>query len=202
VLTIVDAVSSLGGTSVPVDDIDVCLGASQKCFSAPPGLSTLSVSDRAWEAVEETDQTAFYTSLAPWRDVDLDTDEAVLLPYTPSVSNLYALDASMDRLLEDGVEDVHDRHERVAGYCRKRGRELGLDPYPESGDHCSPTVTAFEIPGRAEEIQRRLANDHGIVVATSLGDLSEDLLRIGHMGYNADRGRVKRTMGALEAVLA
>ncbi|MDG5777086.1 alanine--glyoxylate aminotransferase family protein [Haloarculaceae archaeon H-GB2-1] len=201
VLTIVDAVSSLGGTPVPVEQIDVCLGASQKCFSSPPGLSTLSVSDRAWEAVEATEQSSFYTSLEPWHGIDLDTDEAVLQPYTPSVSNLAALDASLDRLLDEGVDAVHERHAAVAEYCRERGRDLGLEPYPDSRASWSPTVTAFEVPGRAETLQRRLAEEHDVVVATGLGDHADDVLRIGHMGYNAERDRVERTMDALATVL-
>jgi aspartate aminotransferase-like enzyme len=201
VLRIVDAVSSLGGTPVPVDRIDVCLGASQKCFSSPPGLTTLSVSDRAWEAVERTPQETFYTSLGPWQDVDLDTDEAVLLPYTHLISNLYALEASLDRLLAEGLENVHERHERVARRCRERGREVGLEPYPATEDRCSPTVTAFRVEGHASEIQRRLDEEHDVVVATGLGDVANDVVRVGHMGYNADPDRVDETMDALAAVL-
>lgn len=201
VLTVVDAVSSLGGTPVPVEHVDVCLGASQKCFSSPPGLTTLSVSDRAWAEVEATEQDTFYTSLAPWQDVELTSGEPTLLPYTHSVSNLYALEVSLDRLLEEGLGLVYDRHASVAEYCRERGRELGLETYPGSDALCSPTVTAFRVDGRATEIQRRLEAEHGVVVATSIGDLADDVLRVGHMGYNADRDRVERTMDALADVL-
>jgi aspartate aminotransferase-like enzyme len=201
VLTIVDAVSSLGGTEVPVEHVDVCLGASQKCFSSPPGLTTLSVSDRAWEKVETTEQGTFYTSLEPWRDVEFPEDEPVHLPYTHSVSNLYALEASLDRILDEGRENVFDRHESVAEQCRERGRDLGLEIYPESEALASPTVTAFRVEGRATEVQRRLEADHDVIVATSLGDLADDVLRVGHMGYNADPDRVEQTMDALADVL-
>jgi aspartate aminotransferase-like enzyme len=201
VVTIVDAVSSLGGTPVPTDDIDVCLGASQKCFSSPPGLTALSVSDRAWEKVEATEQDAFYISLAPWRDVDIPENEPPHLPYTHSVSNLYALDASLDRLLEEGLDSVYDRHEAVADYCRERGRDLGLELFPENEALSSPTVTAFRVDGRASDLRHRLEADHGVVTATGLGETADDVLRVGHMGYNADRERVARTMDALEAVL-
>jgi aspartate aminotransferase-like enzyme len=201
VLTIVDAVSSLGGSPVPTEDIDVCLGASQKCFSSPPGLTTLSVSDRAWAKVEATEQDGFYTSLAPWRDVEIPEDEPPHLPYTHSVSNLYALDASLDRLLDEGLDSVYDRHEAVADYCRERGRDLGLEPFPASESLASPTVTAFRVDGRASDLRDRLEADHGVVVATGLGESADDVLRVGHMGYNADRERVERTMNALAAVL-
>lgn len=196
VLTIVDAVSSLGGTPVPVEHIDVCLGASQKCFSSPPGLTTMSVSDAAWETVEDTEQDGFYTSLAPWRDADFS-----FLPYTHLVSNLYALEASLDRILDEGRESVFARHETAAELCRSRGAELGLEPFPDTESLCSPTVTAFDVEGRATEIQDELYDDHGILVATGLGEMETDLLRIGHMGYNADETRVEKTMDALESVL-
>ncbi|MCO8253851.1 alanine--glyoxylate aminotransferase family protein [Haladaptatus sp. AB618] len=196
VLTIVDAVSSLGGTAVPVENIDVCLGASQKCFSSPPGLTTMSVSDAAWEKVEATEQDGFYTSLAPWQDADFS-----FLPYTHLVSNLYALEASLDRILDEGRENVFARHESAADLCRKRGEELGLSPFPGSESLCSPTVTAFEIEGQATDVQRQLYDDHDILVTTGLGDLEDDILRVGHMGYNATETNVETTMDALESVL-
>lgn len=197
VLTVVDAVSSLGGTPVPVDDIDICIGGSQKCFSSPPGLTTLSVSDAAWDAVESTETDSFYTNLEPWKDA---TGEG-LLPYTHLTSNLAALDESLDMLLEEGLDAVFERHEEAAAYCRERAAELGLATYQDDA-LASPTVTALHVEGRAEEIQRELRADHGVIVATSLGDLADDLLRIGHMGYNADRERVERTMDALAAVVS
>jgi aspartate aminotransferase-like enzyme len=201
VLTVVDAVSSLGGTPVPTDGIDVCLGASQKCFSSPAGLTTVSVSDAAWAKVEETDQDTFYASLAPWRDAEIPEDSAPHLPYTHAVSNLYALDASLDRLLDEGLASVYDRHESVAERCRERGRDLGLEPFAADESLWSPTVTAFRADGRASDLQERLENDHGVVLATGLGDMADDVLRVGHMGYNADAHRVERAMDALAAVL-
>ncbi|WP_423745986.1 alanine--glyoxylate aminotransferase family protein (plasmid) [Haladaptatus sp. SPP-AMP-3] len=196
VLTIVDAVSSLGGTEVPVGNIDACLGASQKCFSSPPGLTTMSVSDAAWKKVDETEQNGFYTSLEPWRDADYS-----FLPYTHLVSNLYSLEASLDRILDEGRESVFERHETAAERCRERGEELELEPFPGTESLCSPTVTAFEIEGRAEETQARLYEDHDVLVATGLGEMASDLLRVGHMGYGADLEAVEKTMDALEAVL-
>ncbi|WP_276300856.1 pyridoxal-phosphate-dependent aminotransferase family protein [Halorussus lipolyticus] len=200
VVTIVDAVSSLGGAPVPTEDIDVCLGASQKCLSSPPGLTTLSVSDRAWQKVEQTDQDTFYTSLEPWRDVEIPDDQPPHLPYTHAVSNLYALDASLDRLLDEGLENAFDRHAEVAEFCRERGRDLGLEPVPADDALCSPTVTAFRVDSRASDLQARLESDHGVVVATGLGEMADDVLRVGHMGYNADRQRVAETMDALAEV--
>jgi len=194
VLSVVDAVSSLGGTPVPTDRIDVCLGASQKVFSAPPGLTTAAISERAWDVMEAREPTSLYTNFLPWRDV---SDG---FPYTHLDANVAALDVAVERLVDEGTDAVYKRHERAAERCRERGAELGLDLYPDES-RSSPTVTAFHVPGEAETIQQRVEAEHDIVLATSLGDLSDDILRVGHMGYNADVDKVDRVMDAIEAVL-
>ncbi|MFQ3477409.1 alanine--glyoxylate aminotransferase family protein [Halonotius sp. F2-221B] len=195
VLSVVDAVSSLGGTPVPTDRIDVCLGASQKCFSAPPGLTTAAVSDRAWAAMEQREPTSLYTNFLPWRD----TSDG--FPYTHLDANVAALDVAVQRVLDEGIEAVQDRHERAAEQCRQRGREIGLSLYPDQS-RASPTVTAFHMPGEAQDVRQRVEDDHDIVLATSLGDLADDILRVGHMGYNADVEKVDRVMDAIADVIA
>ena len=193
VLTVVDAVSSLGGAPVPDDGVDVCLGASQKCFSAPPGLTTASVSDAAWEKAEAVDPDALYANLLPWRD----TSEG--FPYTHLSTNVAGLDVAVGRLLDEGLGAVHDRHERAAERCRTRADEIGIDLYPEP-ERASPTVTAFHVPGRAESLQRTLRREYAVTLATGLADHADDVLRVGHMGYCADVEKVDRTMDALAAV--
>ena len=194
VLTVVDAVSSLGGVPVPTDRIDICLGASQKCFSAPPGLAVCSVSDAAWERIEARDPDSLYTNLLPWRDAEQP------YPYTHLTTLVVALDVALDRLLDEGLDAVYDRHREAAAVCRERGRELGLEPYP-GPERSSPTVTAFEVPGRATDLQGRLREEEAVTLSTGFGGLADDVLRVGHMGYNAEVDRVERAMDALEAVL-
>jgi aspartate aminotransferase-like enzyme len=194
VLTVVDAVSSLGGTPVPTDRIDVALGASQKCFSAPPGLAIASVSDAAWDRIEDRDPRSLYTNLLPWHDADQP------YPYTHLTTLVVALDEALDLLLAEGLDAVSDRHREAAAYCRERGAEMGIDPYPDP-ERSSPTVTAFSVPGRATALQERLREAHDVTLATGFGDLADDVLRVGHMGYNADVDRVERAMDALDAAL-
>ncbi|WP_048077875.1 alanine--glyoxylate aminotransferase family protein, partial [Halorubrum sp. AJ67] len=134
ILTVVDAVSSLGGVAVPTDRIDVCLGASQKCFSAPPGLATAAVSDRAWAAMEERGPHSLYANFLPFRDV---SDE---FPYTHLTTEVVALDAALDLWLAEGLDAVRERHETAAARCRERGAALGLETVPDS-ERSSPTVT-------------------------------------------------------------
>ena len=194
ILTVVDAVSSLGGVPVPTDRIDVCLGASQKCFSAPPGLATAAVSERAWAAMEERDPHSLYANVLPFRDV---SDG---FPYTHLTTEVVALDAALGLLLDEGLDEVRKRHAAAATRCRERGAELGLEPVPEPA-RSSPTVTAFEVPGRAETLQERLREEHDVILATGLGEDAADVLRVGHMGHSARVGRVDEAMDALADVL-
>ncbi|USZ71580.1 pyridoxal-phosphate-dependent aminotransferase family protein [Natronosalvus halobius] len=196
VISVVDAVSSLGGTPVPTDRIDVVLGATQKCFSAPPGLTVCAVSDRAWARIESVETRSFYASLEPWKTVIQDE----WFPYTHLTANLQALDAATDLLLEEGLDSVYARHEAAAERCRERADDLGLEVYPDDS-LASPTVTALDLEGRATDLQAQIREEHGIVLSTGLGDLEDDILRIGHMGNNAQIDRVDRTMDALEAAL-
>jgi len=194
VLTVVDAVSSVGGVPVPTDRIDICLGASQKCFSAPPGLAICSVSDAAWTRIEARDPDSLYTNLLPWHEAEQP------YPYTHLTTLVVALHAALDLLVEEGLDAVYERHREVAASCRERGAELGLDPFPDPG-RSSPTVTAFSVPGRATELQERLRDESDVTLSTGFGDLADDVLRVGHMGYNADADRVGRAMDALADVL-
>lgn len=197
ILSIVDAVSSVGGTPVPAGTIDICIAGSQKCLSSPPGLTLLSVSEAAWERIEAVEQRSFYTSLAPWRSHPAPGE---LLPYTPLTANLQAIDESLDRFLSEGHGAVFDRHSMVAEYCLDRLAEIGAPIYPTNSAASSPTVTAIEVDGNAGQIQRRLAAEHGVVLATGLGEHEDELLRIGHMGANARLDRVERTLDALESL--
>lgn len=193
-VTVLDAVSSLGGVSVPTDNVDVCLGASQKCFSSPPGLTTASISERAWERMEEVDPDSLYTNFLPWQD----TSDG--FPYTHLSANVMALDVALDRVRREGLDMVYDRHRKAADRCRERGRDLGLELFADS-KRSSPTVTAFNVPGRATDLQKTLAEEYDITLATGLGDFANDILRVGHMGYQATTEQVDQTMDALAEVV-
>lgn len=196
VISVVDAVSSLGGTPVPTDRIDVCLGASQKCLSAPPGLTTCAISDRAWDRIEAVETRSLYTNLEPWRTAADDE----WFPYTHLSANVAGLETATDLLLEEGLERVFERHEAAAERCRERAAALGLETYP-TAEAASTTVTALEVDGRAQELQEAVLEEHDVVLATGLGDLEDDILRVGHMGHNARLERVDETVDALAAVL-
>jgi aspartate aminotransferase-like enzyme len=193
-VTVLDAVSSLGGVPVPTDNVDVCLGASQKCFSAPPGLTIASIRERAWERMEGVEPDSLYTNFLPWQD----TSDG--FPYTHLSANVIALDIALDRVLTEGLDTVYDRHHEAANRCRERGRDLGIELFAEP-ERSSPTVTAFNVPSRATDLQKALAEEYSITLATGLGDFADDILRVGHMGYQANTERVERTTDVLAKVV-
>jgi aspartate aminotransferase-like enzyme len=195
----VDAVASAAGTPVLADDsnIDLCLIGNQKALSALPDLAAVAVSERAWEIIQEVNY-AGYDALAPYREAL----EKRWYPYTPAWASLAGLHEACRLVIEEGLHEVYERHERAARFCRDRAQELGLALFPADEAGCSPTVTALRVPEAVgwPELDRRL-RQHGMGVAGSLGPLSGKVFRIGHMGDQADTALVERGMDVLAQVL-
>lgn len=199
ILTMVDAVSSIGGIPVAADawGVDILLGGSQKCLSAPPGLAFLSISPEAWAAIHRRKQpvAGYYCNLSHWAD----WYERKWFPYTLPVSDLFGLDAALDRVLADA--DVYERHRRVGQAVRRAITAGGLELFPKSG--WSDTVTAFLPPSglKESEIRREILERHRILLAGSLGTLTDPVIRIGHMGENCWVDKVSGALEALDATL-
>ncbi|MDG7001380.1 MAG: alanine--glyoxylate aminotransferase family protein [Nitrososphaerota archaeon] len=200
VILIADTVSTLGGIPVRADKnhIDVCLGASQKCFSAPPGLALISVSERAWEKISKRKEkvSSFYLSLSEWKKSWL--GERVF-PYTQSVSDIFALDKALDMILSEGLSQVYHRHSKVAEYLRDSCKRLGLELFPKSEAICADTVTAIKVSKGLNEqkLREHMRTKYGVVIAGSWGKLSGKVIRLGHMGYNAKQEKATRVADAL-----
>lgn len=179
VITIVDAVSSLGGVDIEPQSfgIDLCITASQKCLSCPPSLSMISVSDDDWEVMEKVGLRNSYLSILDWRDAW----DKKSFPYTPFISEIYALNESLNAILEEGLQNVFRRHKRVADCIRKGVKDLGLELWPENESIASDTVTAIKSPSK--DVVKKM-EDYGILIAGSVGELRGKVIRIGHMGYS------------------
>lgn len=195
----VDAVASVGGAPVLVDDwhIDLCLGGSQKCLSAPPDMSFLSVSQRAWDIIEAVNYVG-YDALKPFHNAVKNR----FFPYTPNWQGLAALHAAGALLLEEGLENSFNRHDQVARHCRHRLEKMGMMRFPAPDAVCSPTVTAARIPeGFSWENWNRRLREKGLIVAGSYGPLTDKVFRIGHMGTQARPELVDQTMDMIAAAL-
>lgn len=186
IITIVDAVSSIGGMKIKTDEwgVDVILGGSQKCLSAPPGLTFLSISKRAWKKIEKRKHPihGYYLNLLLWKEM---WKEKRVFPYTQPVSDIYGLNEAVDTVLEEG-ENIYERHRNIARAVRKTLKEAGFKIYPKEGFE-SDTVTAFYVPSGIEDerFRKHLQEEYKVMIAGSWGKLSGKVWRIGHMGENA-----------------
>lgn len=198
-LLYVDAVSGLGGSVVKTDEwhIDLCLGASQKCFSAPASMSFLSVSDQAWKMIEEIGYVG-YDALLPFRMAVKDA----YFPYTPYWQGTAQLYKACEILLEEGLNKAITRHKKIAEYCRERALEMGLRLFPAMDAVPSPTVTAIYVPEKMswKHLDTSLRAE-GLVVGGNYGCLAGEVFRIGHMGTQANLNLVKEAMDILERVV-
>ncbi|PIH05490.1 pyridoxal-phosphate-dependent aminotransferase family protein [Clostridium combesii] len=195
IITVVDSVSAMGGQELKVDEwkIDMVLGGSQKCMSAPPGLSFLSISEDAFKTMEErrTPIASYYCNLLVWKDYYKNK----WFPYTPPISDIVGLRVAVDNILKD--RDILSRHNNVAKACREAIVESGLGLYLEKG--YSNTVTVIELPKEIEDkaLRTYMQDKHNVIIAGSFGYLRGKVIRIGHMGENAKVDKMAYTLFAL-----
>ncbi len=196
ILTVVDSVSGMFGNPVDVDraKIDVLLGGSQKAVSAPPGLTLVTLSADAKKAMKERTSpiASFYGNLTVFDSYY----ENQWFPYTMPSSDIYGLDAAI-RIIEHDP-DFLSRHHRLAQAVRAALRRSGISLHLNSG--FSDTVTVFDPPAgiSAEQILTRMKDIHHVLLAGSFGELEGKVIRIGHMGANANLPDVLSVMTALE----
>lgn len=186
ILTVVDSVAAMVGEEIRVDDwkIDIALGGSQKAISAPAGLTIVSISEDAKNSMKnrKVPIAGFYLNLTIWQDYYKNK----WFPYTMPINEIIGLDRAIDNILEEKIENVLARHKKIASATRKAFTEYGLSLYLENG--YSNTVTAVEIPENigALNLTKYMLEKYNTLVATSLGEYKDKLLRIGHMGENAN----------------
>ena len=185
ILTVVDSVAGMVGEPIAVDQnqIDICCGGTQKAISAPVGLAIVSISEDAKKAMDnrKTPITSFYANLQIFKGYA----EKEYLPYTMPAGDVEALDVALDNILEEGQEAVYKRHDKIASAVRKSVQAYGLSLFLES--ERSNTVTAVVIPEEigALRLQEHISETYNLLIATSLAQYADVILRIGHMGENA-----------------
>ena len=185
-LTMVDCVSSLGGMPLCVDDwqLDVCVAGAQKCLGGPPGMTLMSVSKRAWDRISTNPAAprASYLSMLDWKEQWLEGEK---FPFTPSVTDLYGVEAAVDELLEEGLDSSIARHARTAAACRAGVRAMGLELWPRRDEVAAACVTAIAIPDGLTDVQVRAHCRERYGVMLSAGQGAGNLVRIGHMAGSA-----------------
>ena len=198
-LFIVDAVSILGGDELPVDEwsVDLCVTASQKCVACPPGLALVSVSEKAWNAIEETNRP-FYFDMVKMRSFS----ERSETPFTPAVPLFFALDEALRMIREEGLDSRFRRHKMCSDAFYDAIEALGLEAFPDEKVR-SNTVIAFNKPEGLDnaEVRRIMSEEYNVVIAGGAGKLKEAIFRIGCMGIVSE-AETLLTMNALESALA
>ena len=180
ILLITDSVSGAGGLEMRMDEwnIDVVLSSSQKALMVPAGLSFISLNDKAWRAVENSNIPKFYFDLKKARAFQ----EKNQTPNTPSVYNVFAVDEALKMIFEEGLDNVYKRHTENTMRIIEGVKELGYSIFPKDEKYASKTLTAVYAPGKAKEIVKALG-EQGIVVNGGLDPIADDMFRVGTMGY-------------------
>jgi aspartate aminotransferase-like enzyme len=199
-LLLVDGVSGVGAIEIKVDEwgVDMLCTASQKAFMLPPGLAMVSVSDKAWEVVNSNKAPRFYFSIPAFKKV-LDKWNTA---YTPSVTLFYGLEAALEMMEAEGLDNVYARHALLARATRAAVRALGLRLFTE--DRCaSNALTAVWEPDGigADDLRKIIKNKYGVTFAGGQGTVKGKIMRIAHMGF-ADKMDVIIAISALEMSMA
>lgn len=202
-LLVVDAVTSLGGVELRIDDwgVDVCYSCTQKCLGAPPGLAPLTMSPRAMDVVQGRGSKvrSFYLDLT---ELGSYWDRRAY-HHTAPIPMIYALREALRIIADEGVQPRWERHLRNAEALRAGLSAMGLSIVAESGVRL-PSLTAVYAPQGVDEAQarRHLLDAHGIEVSGGLGPLAGKVWRIGLMGHNSTAANVLTVLGALEDAMA
>ena len=203
-LFLVDAVTSLGANPVDVDanEIDFCYAATQKCLGAPPGLAPVSVSPRAFAAIESRREPprSWYLDLGLLRSY---WEEGTrVYHHTAPVTMIYALREALRSLLEEGLENSYDRHLHNGRALRAGLQALGLQPLvPEP--NCTYQLTSVMIPDGVDDaaVRNRLLRKHNVEIGGGLGVFRGKVWRIGLMGESSKAANVLFLLSLLEQEL-
>jgi aspartate aminotransferase-like enzyme len=200
ILTVVDAVASMFGVEIDVDagQVDILCGGSQKALSAPPGLTMLTVSSDAIQAMEERKIpiASFYANILTFKNYYKDK----WFPYTMPISDIYGLGAALDNVLAD--QNIYVRHAQIAEAVRTAVVEAGLKLYLDN-DYCS-TVTVIEVPKDVNSAQflQHMTDEYGIMIAGCFDYLAGKVFRLGHMGEGANVDDVAAMLSAMDQTFA
>lgn len=205
-LTLVDAVTSLGGVPVEVDawSLDAVYSGSQKCLSCSPGLSPITMSARALERMRGRTRP-----VQSWfMDLNLvlgywAAGARRSYHHTAPINALYGLHEALLMLREEGLEAAWERHRRVHAALRAGLEAMGLSlPVPEN--ERTPQLNAVAIPAGVDDarLRGRLLQEHNLEIGAGLGDLAGKVWRIGLMGQSSTMRHVELCLTALSRALA
>ena len=178
-LIAVDAVSSLGGTKIEMDNwgLDVLFTSSQKCMALPPGIALLGVSDKAMARAAEVPNRGWYFDYLLLEKHRLKDST----PMTPAVSLIYALDYQIDRMLAEGLENRYARHSAMAKHSQEWANNKGWPLFAPEG-YRSQTITVVVNPENFDIAEfNKFVAPKGLRLANGYGNMKGKTFRIAHM---------------------
>jgi len=189
-LFLVDGVTAVGVVSLPLDDwgIDVLVTGSQKALMLPPGLGFIALSDRAWEKTKKAKLPRFYFDL----NLERKNQQKGSGAFTPAVSLIFGVRASLQMMQREGLQNVYARHDRLCRATRAAAKAMGLKLL--APDSPSPAATGIFLPGGidADAVLEYLRDKMNITLAEGQDQLKGKAIRIAHIGY----------MGAFDVITA
>lgn len=208
-ISIVDAVTSLGGVELLVDEwgIDAIYSGSQKCLSCVPGLSPVSFSPKAVEKLKnrKTPVQSWFLDqslvMGYWGTKDSGAKRSY--HHTAPVNALYALHESLRILASEGLENAWARHQQMHALLAAGLEKLGLE-FVVAAEHRLPQLNAVYLPAGVDDasVRQQLLENYNLEIGAGLGALSGKAWRIGLMGFGARRENVALCLKALEEVMS
>lgn len=197
---VVDAVSGLGVADLQMDNwgVDVAVSASHKGFMLPPGLAFISLSPKAFKLVETCTSPRYYFDLRKSKDAMSDVDT----PFTPAIGIVIALNESLRRIKQEGLQNLFAYYARLARGTREAAKALGLSIFPD--ESClSNVLTAIKLPPEVDgnKVVKIMRDTYGISVAGGQDALKGKIIRIAHMGC-VDEYDILTGISCLEKVLS
>lgn len=184
-LLIVDAISGVGASELKVDEwgLDMVCGGSQKAISAPTGIAFISISQKAWDQIEQSNIPKFYFDLiAAKKYVEKNPPQT---PWTPGISIIVAMNKALEIFFEEGREKVYKRHRVNALAVQKACEKLGLECLVKDPQSRGVSVTSLKVPEGIDGklLTKTMRLKYGVTIAGGQGKLTGLIFRIGHLGY-------------------
>ncbi|MCF7916781.1 MAG: alanine--glyoxylate aminotransferase family protein [Candidatus Omnitrophica bacterium] len=179
-ITVVDAISGLGQDKLLTDQwgVDVVVSGSQKGLMLPPGLSFISINDKAKDLMEKSDLPKYYFDLKKALGKHKTNDT----PYTPAVTLVIALAAALGQINKEGIQNRWKKFAKLAKATKAAAEALGLSLLSSSP---SASATAIKVPDniKSSDIVKLLRNEYGLSIAGGQAQLKDKIIRIAHMGW-------------------
>ncbi len=182
-LLVTDTVSGVGAIDFAMDDwhIDVAFAGSQKALMGPPGVSVISLSDKAWQAVETSALPKFYFDLKKAKKFGIDGQH----PWTPAIYSIIGLNESTKMIMEEGIDNVIARNTKLSKMVVDGLAELGIKLFPKDPVYASKAVNTFAYD-KSPQFVNLLKEKFGIQIYNGQADLFDTTFRVGTMGYVAE----------------